>query len=161
MAQPASRSLDSQVLYGSLATMAAHACLPPSAVTYLSEIADRSVPATRAIRLRGENTLMGPRVRMEVSNRGPRVTWPWNPTPNVEEHNVRKGAPGSSIAHRRGRPSLHYRSELQRELPPHILHRCLARRESTLQLGIFDCCEHLFEAWTGLISCFDQVAAGN
>ena len=68
---------------------------------------------------------------------------------------------GSSIAHGRGRPSLHYRSELQRELPPHILHRRLARRESTLQLGIFDCCEHLFEAWTGLISCFDQVAAGN
>src|ERR1700681_1897808 len=65
-------------------------------VTYLSEIADRSVRATRAIRLRGENALMGPRVRMEVSNKGPRVTWPWNPTPNVEEHDVRMGHPAAA-----------------------------------------------------------------
>src|SRR6202521_1329895 len=80
MAQPASRSL---ALTGIIRFLGYHGCpcvLPPSAVTNLSEIADRSVRATRAIRLRGENAVMGPRVRMEVSNKGPRVTWRWNPT---------------------------------------------------------------------------------
>lgn len=91
--------------------------------------------------------------------------------PNVEEHDVR--APGLNVrqgptrdvaveshssqsARRVGHPA-----ELQRELAPHILHRCLTRCEPTFQLSVLYRCQHLFEAWTGLIACFNQVVASN
>src|SRR5260370_15958294 len=51
----------------------------------------------------------------------------------LSEITDRRSAPN---ADGRGRPSLHCRSELHWKLTPHILHRCLARRESALQLGV-------------------------
>ncbi len=126
-----------------------------------------------------------------MSGEGPSGTGPWNPTLTSKSTTLgwgtqklgtlrrrlchryltklilskKRGVP-SSIADGRGRPSLHRfvyssRSKLQRELASHILHRRLTRGESTLQLCVLDCCQHFFEAGTGLVAGFDQVAAGD
>jgi hypothetical protein len=52
-------------------------------------------------------------------------------------------------------------SKLQWELSLYIVHRCLARPESAFQLCVLYRSQHLFESWTGLVACFDQIAAGN
>ena len=57
--------------------------------------------------------------------------------------------------------SLIDRYNLRRKLSTHELHRRLARGESAFQLSVLDRGQHLFESRTGLISRFDQIAAGN